>query len=109
MDDFKVIYKILHILQKAMDLEEFDHNSLSREQFNMSEPKWCRMIAMLVENGYISGIDVWRSFDREYPKIAITRPEITLKGLEYLNENSTMRKISAMAKGAAEIASNILS
>ena len=41
-----------------MDLEEFNAKILSREQFNLSEPKWCRIIAMLVENGNISGVDV---------------------------------------------------
>lgn len=36
-----------------MDLEEFNAKILSREQFNLTEPKWCRIIAMHVENGYI--------------------------------------------------------
>ena len=31
MEDFRIIYKILRILQKAMDLEEFDSEELSAE------------------------------------------------------------------------------
>lgn len=34
-----------------------------------------------------------------YPKVELTRPEITLKGLEYLEENSMMKKVSKVAKG----------
>lgn len=39
------------------------------------------------------------SFDCQYPKIELVRPEITLKGLEYLEENSMMKKVSKAAGG----------
>ena len=53
MDDFRVIYKILRILQKAMDLEEFDKNNISPEALNLSIPKWNRIMAILLKEGYI--------------------------------------------------------
>jgi len=31
--------------------------------------------------------------------VALTRPEITLKGLEYLEENTLMKKAANLAKG----------
>ena len=40
--------------------------------------------------------------DCSYPKVALTRPEITLKGLEYLEENSLMKKAANLAKGIKE-------
>ena len=46
--------------------------------------------------------------DCGYPKVALTRPELTLKGLEYLEENSLMRKAADLAKGKVEIASNMI-
>ena len=41
-------------------------------------------------------------------KVALTRPELTLKGLEYLEENSLMRKAADLAKGKVETASNMI-
>ena len=103
MEEFNQIYCILQILKKAMDVEEFDQELISSETLKVNYPKWCRLIAMLVNNGYISGVSVWNSFDCQYPKIELTRPEITLKGLEYLEENSMMKKVSKVAKGVIDV------
>lgn len=102
MDNFKIIYKILKILENAMSLEEFDKSLISAEKLNLSIPLWSRIIKMLVDNGYVTGIEVWNSFDCDYPRVSAIRPEITLKGLEYLNENSVMKKIANAAKGIVE-------
>lgn len=99
MDNFKVIYKILKILERSMDIEEFDKASIARDRFDLTEPKWCRIIALLVSEGYVTGIEVWNSADCGYPRVALIRPEITLKGLEYLEENKFMKKAAEMAKG----------
>ena len=55
MEDFRIIYKIIRILQKAMDLEEFDSEELSAEALGLTVPKWSRLMAMLLKEGYISG------------------------------------------------------
>lgn len=99
MDDFRLIYKILRILQKSMDCEEFDANVLSAEALKLSVPKWSRIMAMLLKEGYIEGGQTWNAMDCGYPRVALTRPEITLKGLEYLEENALMKKAAALAKG----------
>jgi len=103
MDNFKIIYRILRILEKAMDLEEFDKSSISKERLELSEARWCRIMALIVEEGYVKGVEVWNSFDCEYPRVHVARPEITLKGLEYLEENTFMKKAAEMAKGIVEV------
>ena len=108
MDDFRTIYKILRILQKSMDLEEFKKNSISAETLGLSIPKWNRIMAMLLNEGYISGGETWNAMDCGYPKVALTRPELTLKGLEYLEENSLMRKAADLAKGKVGTSSNMI-
>jgi len=35
MDNFKIIYKILKAMEVAMDLEEFDTKSISKEAFGV--------------------------------------------------------------------------
>lgn len=99
MEDFRIIYKILRILQKAMDLEEFDSEELSAEELGLTVPKWSRLMAMLLKEGYISGGQTWNTMDCGYPKVALTRPELTMKGLEYLEENGLMKKAAGLAKG----------
>ena len=74
-------------------MEELDQELIASEALKVNYPKCCRLMSMLVNNRYISGISVWNSFDCLYPKLELTRPEITLKGLEsqglkYLEENS---------------------
>ena len=54
MDDFRLIYKILRILQKSMDCEEIDREILSAERLELSVPKWSRIMAMLLNEGYIT-------------------------------------------------------
>lgn len=108
MDDFRMIYKILRILQNSMDCEEFDVNILSAEQLGLSLPKWSRIMAMLLKEGYISGGETWNTMNCGYPRVALTRPELTLKGLEYLEENSMMKKAANFAKGVIDTATNII-
>ena len=36
MDNFKVIYRILHYLEKAMDLDEIDEDRLSPETLGIT-------------------------------------------------------------------------
>jgi hypothetical protein len=102
MDNFKIIYKILRILERSMELEEFDKASISKETLELPEPLWCRIMAILVREGYVTGIEVWNTMDCAYPRVALIRPEITLKGLEYLEENTLMKKAANLAKGIKE-------
>ena len=103
MEQFKQIYRILSILHKAMDLEEWDSELLSPEALGISLPMWSRLMAMLLKEGYITGGEAWKSFDVSYPKVKLVRPEITLKGLEYLEENSLMKKAGEMLKEVIHI------
>ena len=102
MDNFRLIYRILKILEKAMELEEFDKNQISAESLNVPFPLWCRIMKMMVDNGYVTGVDIRNTFECNYPQATLIRPEITLKGLEYLNENSFMKKIANIGKGIKE-------
>ena len=101
MDNFSVIYKILKKLEKAMDLDEFSIDDVSAEVLKISESRWAAIIEMLCENRYIAGVTVQRSADGEI-QISESSLRITLKGLEYLSENSFMKKAANVAKGIIE-------
>ena len=88
--------------------EEFDKNNISPEALNLSIPKWNRIMAILLKEGYISGGETWNAMDCGYPRVALTRPELTLKDLEYLEENSLMKKAADIAKGIVDTATNVI-
>lgn len=68
-----------------MDCDSLDKRKISPAALGISFNRWANIVLMLNENGYISG-------DR-----------ITLKGLEYLEENSLMRKAERLTKEIAEV------
>lgn len=103
MDNFKIIYRILKILEKSMSLEEFDNTQLTAEALNLDYPYWSRIMTLLVNEGYITGVYSATYLSSTYPQVTLERPEITLKGLEYLNENSLMKKAAQSAKGIIDI------
>ena len=86
MDNFKIIYKILSFLEKSMDYEEIEIKFINFENL-----------------GIITGITVEQSLSDYSPRIVEPiKPRITLKGLEYLQENSMMKKAYRLAKGIKE-------
>lgn len=102
MDNFKTIYRILQYLEKAMDYDEADIDFISASKFGITEQRWAAIMQMLVNEGYITGIGMKRSADGEVC-LSVSDVRITMKGLEYLQENSLMQKAANLAKGIAEI------
>lgn len=100
MDNFKVIYKILKYLEEAMDYEAPDMGPISAEQLRVSHERWCALLTLMQEEGYISGLQFTQTMSDRKPRLVEpVRPIITLKGLEYLTENGMMRKAERFIKG----------
>lgn len=106
-NNFKIIYKILKILESAMECEEFENERISHKALGISEALWCNIIKMLVGNGYVEGVHIVSYMGGRLPGVKLINPCITLKGLEYLEENSLMKKASRVAKGIKEIATDV--
>ncbi len=102
MDNFKAVYNILSALEKAMDLPEFDLETISHEVLGVSKQRWARYLEMMADVGYIKGINISKNILGE-TQIHNIDIKITLKGLEYLQENSIMQKIYKTMKGIKDI------
>ncbi|MDD4608953.1 MAG: YjcQ family protein [Bacteroidaceae bacterium] len=103
MDNFKAVYKILTALEKAMDLPEFDiTQEINHETLKISEERYARYIEMMLDVGYVKGAVVKKNINGD-TIIDADNIRITLKGLEYLQENSVMRQIYNAARGIKEI------
>lgn len=102
MDNFKAVYRILSALEKAMDLPEFDLSQIGAAALGVSEQRWARYIEMMADVGYIKGVNVFRSITGDLV-VENDNIRITLKGLEYLQENALMQKLYRAAKGIKEV------
>ena len=102
MKAFKVIYQILKAFEKAMDLDEFDvENVITPENLGISENRLKAILRILLKEGYLDGGIFVNCCGRQ--GIKWEEPSITLKGLEYLQENSLMKKAANLAKGVGEV------
>lgn len=101
LDNFKVIYKILRLLEKSMDLEELDLGTISPQVLRLTEARWNSIMEMLAEEGYIKGLKVARTANGAVA-VSVCSTRITLKGLEYLQDNSLMKKAADIARGVSD-------
>lgn len=104
MDNFVVIYRILKALEASMDFEEFDEQLISPERLGITKERRDKLLIQMQKEEYISGISVVQYVNLASPSVDIPNSiSITIKGLEYLAENSLMTKAANLAKGVAEI------
>lgn len=107
MNNFKIIYKILKYLETAMDYSEPDYEPLNKDALGISEERRTALIEQLLKNGYIEGVEIKKYIGNVSPVISYFKPKITLKGLEYLHNNTMMQKIFNAAKGIKDIIPNL--
>lgn len=104
MDNFKIIYRILKELEKNMGNEQFSVCSISADKMKISFNRWEQLLIMMQDEGYIKGLVIAKSLENKFRHITEPiNPEITIKGLEYLESNSFMAKAEAALKMAGEI------
>ena len=105
MDNFKVIYQILKYIECSMDYEEFDSEHFTAEEFKISEPRFYNLLKALLDKGYITGIKFVAYIGGE--DFVINSPRLTIDGMEYLENNSNMKKIYNILKGIKDITPGI--
>lgn len=103
-DNFKCIYKILKALEAALDYDNPDLECISYENLEISKQRWNAYIEMLSDSGYVKDVIIKTYVDGE-KKVNVSNMRITLKGLEYLTENSIMQRMYKAAKGIKDIVS----
>ncbi len=101
-DNFKCIYKILRALEKAMDFPEFDISQIDYNKLEISKERWAKYLEMMLDSGYIKGVRIYEDITGELC-VENEGIRITLKGLEYLSENTIMQRLYKAAMGIKEI------
>lgn len=106
MDVFKLIYRILKQIRALELAEEPDLALLSPDALKATEIERDNLMLKMQEEGLIDGLVVIEGIDgQQRPFILWGRsmPRVTLKGLEYMEENSMMKKAKNLLQGFAEI------
>jgi hypothetical protein len=84
--------------------ETVDIDKISHEQLGVRFLRWEALLRMMQEDGYIKGLVYEQTISDSSPHVVTpTRPMITIRGLEYLTENSMMQKVAKAAKRVKEI------
>lgn len=78
MYNFIAIYRILSYLEQALDYDEPDMPQISSSTLGLSANRWLVLLRLLEDAGYI--------------EVFGHRTRITLRGLEYLQQNSLMQR-----------------
>lgn len=98
------IYRILATLMKYAGREDFENSLISAEKLKISYAEWEQIIILLSKEGYVDGVVFSQTMSDRFPHILdIDHIAITLKGVEYVEENSLMNKVKEALKAAGEI------
>lgn len=92
-----VVYKILSYLYECMKQgKEPSGGKFSAEALGINQPYWTAIMVELIERGLVKGFLVSRADD--CTSIAPATPAVTMSGVEFLMENSMMKKAMAFVR-----------
>ena len=107
MEDFRIIYRILKFDKQRFKTILVCTKTLSCKTLAVKLLKIHALLQELQDSGHIKGLHIVQYIRQPEHIQQPLRPKITLKGLEYLNENSLMKQAAAFAKGIKEIVPGI--
>ena len=100
----RTMYRILKTLLKYAGRQDFTNELISAKKLGVSYEEWSYVMILLQKSGYVDGVVYTQSLTQRFPEIVdIDRVEITLSGIEYVEENSTMKKVGEFLKEVGEI------
>ena len=111
-DYFVLVNKLLRYLYKCLkDNLQPDWNLMAAntKDFPVHPEYFAYMLSHLLAHGYIEGIAEMRQIGAPIQFKETTGIRITPAGIEYLEENSTMKKVTEFLGPAGEIAGTVLS
>lgn len=95
----KLIYRILKALRDSMSADEFDAERISPEHLGTDKNTRDAVLEQLLTDGYIKGPEFVQYIGDTRPTITnLEYTKITIKGLNYLDENSLMQKVADSQK-----------
>jgi putative uncharacterized protein FNV0885 len=96
------IFRILKAIDIAYEENNFNFDeTLNLKKLGISERRLILMLEQLKEKNYITGISTITSISGHI-HIGINNPRLTLEGMDFLENNTDMKKAYKMLKEAKE-------
>ena len=106
-DYFRLVFKILSGLYRALKAgERINATELTAEALKIPQAYWAEIMCNLLDDGYVKGYTVRRYLSGTVIT-GLEDIQITPKGIEYLKENSMMRKVLTYLKEIGELVPRI--
>lgn len=103
-DIFRIIYVILkELYEHKKDGTKTPKEDIGPERFGITAGYWLSIIDELCDNGYIKGVSVKETKTGKL-LLGIEDADITLLGVEFLQENNMMKKVFHTLKDIKDIA-----
>ena len=102
-DTLQIAYKILYALEHK-NMQEYTGTLISPEAVSAKPEKWLDVMQNLNDDGLIAGIEITSDITGGV-YVDIEHARITLKGAQYLKENSIMAKIGGVASNVINVGS----
>ncbi|WP_261806155.1 YjcQ family protein [Lapidilactobacillus luobeiensis] len=91
-DFFYIAYKILAYVYECMKKgESVDPSVIDPTTYRITYPYLISILEELTDEGYLKGIKFIPTKDEKIP-IGLDKMKISIKGIEYLQENTMMKK-----------------
>lgn len=101
MDTLEAAYKILYGLEHRGQAECMGA-VIGPAKLGLAEEKWLDVLQALLDEGYVAGVKLGTDILGQQ-MVDIKNARITLKGAEYLRENSAMRKLAKVVTDVISI------
>lgn len=94
MEDFKIIVRLLAAIQASEESPVFNTALVDAKVLHTTEAKRDGLAIKLQKAGYIEGLITTEDIDNAPDAVlwGMSKPSVTLAGLEYMQENSAVRK-----------------
>lgn len=105
MDDFRVMARLLAAIKASEEQRSFSTSMVSPKALKTTEEIRDSVAIKLQRSGYIDGLFIVDDIDNmPYPVVMwnASNPTITVKGLEFMQTSSPLRKAGAEIKDIAE-------
>ncbi|MCR4711484.1 MAG: YjcQ family protein [Clostridia bacterium] len=105
-DYYVIVYQILaYLYRKLKDGEPVEPEFLMHDSpiLHINEPYWCYIIENMLKQEFIEGVIMQRAWGSKVIFQGFENCRITPKGIEYLCENSTIKKAYRFLKDAKSI------
>ncbi|MBU5214942.1 YjcQ family protein [Heyndrickxia oleronia] len=98
VDTADIIFAILKYLEESLDEEKIDYRKINEKSLGISYPRYCRVLGMMIDEELITGLAPVNVAGSTYTQYKFINPSITLKGIEYLNQNKPSAKVYKILK-----------